>query len=491
VQEILVRGLMGDEELVSFILRSREKGRSDEQITRALLSVGWQKDRVVAAFNHIAEMKSSGELAEYVESNAEGAVRGQQKPTPAPIRQPQAGSAPPMQGSQAQQEQAAAAQPALEAQPVPVQQIQSTQMQARPESQQQAAVTGGQPVAKKPLFSIPFIVKKAAQPVAEQGQQAAKKPLFVLPRLFGSRQSPVQQVRESQPSQQEGAPAQQVPPSQPGGEDKQSQFYYQPSQAQPFSTPQQPVQQQPQDKEQNAAVEDINRYLRLVTSSRLIRIGAAAIFLVVVVIVIYFVFLHGGVESAAAAGATIPAYSPPPESQPSPEPPAQAGASTQENNSSQQSPAAQLGAAQISQAPPQPTSSPPVQPAPNQSGNSSAQVQQAASSASNIPVVIVPQPNSTNSSNQSQNATYSRTRRFFTSGPFSPDRYCQNEGNGTLINIHYKVYFGSECTSEKPGIEGFVDLAQFRENCKILPCCFANSPLKSNSTRYDWFECGY
>ena len=44
---------MADDELISFILRSREKKRSDDQISRALLSVGWKKERIAAAFQKI------------------------------------------------------------------------------------------------------------------------------------------------------------------------------------------------------------------------------------------------------------------------------------------------------------------------------------------------------------------------------------------------------------------------------------------------------
>ena len=50
----------GDEQLISYILRAREKGRMDEDISRSLYSVGWRKERVDTAFARIEEMKSEG-----------------------------------------------------------------------------------------------------------------------------------------------------------------------------------------------------------------------------------------------------------------------------------------------------------------------------------------------------------------------------------------------------------------------------------------------
>jgi len=51
----------GDEQLISYILKAREKGRNDEDITRSLCSVGWRKERVDAAFVKISDMKEAGE----------------------------------------------------------------------------------------------------------------------------------------------------------------------------------------------------------------------------------------------------------------------------------------------------------------------------------------------------------------------------------------------------------------------------------------------
>lgn len=60
----------GDEQLVSYIQRAREKGRDDEQIARSLYSVGWRRERVGAAFARIAEMKVSGEQPSPEETKA-------------------------------------------------------------------------------------------------------------------------------------------------------------------------------------------------------------------------------------------------------------------------------------------------------------------------------------------------------------------------------------------------------------------------------------
>jgi len=77
----------GDDQLVSFISRAREKGRNDEQIARSLASVGWKKDRIEAAFLAADEMKKGGagqiseEPGKTEEYNA-GAPEEQQKTEP-------------------------------------------------------------------------------------------------------------------------------------------------------------------------------------------------------------------------------------------------------------------------------------------------------------------------------------------------------------------------------------------------------------------------
>lgn len=52
--------MASDDQLVTYILKAREKGRSDEQIARSLYSVGWRKERVDAAFIAAAGMNIPG-----------------------------------------------------------------------------------------------------------------------------------------------------------------------------------------------------------------------------------------------------------------------------------------------------------------------------------------------------------------------------------------------------------------------------------------------
>ena len=62
----------GDEQLVSFIAKAREKGRTDEQIARSLYSVGWRKERVDAAFMNANEARTGASRPEGEERQALG-----------------------------------------------------------------------------------------------------------------------------------------------------------------------------------------------------------------------------------------------------------------------------------------------------------------------------------------------------------------------------------------------------------------------------------
>ena len=79
----------GDEQLVSFILRARDKGRTDEQIARSLYSVGWRKERVDAAFRTAEEMKKGVSPREPEEAPHEDEKSGRAEPEEQEEKEPQ------------------------------------------------------------------------------------------------------------------------------------------------------------------------------------------------------------------------------------------------------------------------------------------------------------------------------------------------------------------------------------------------------------------
>jgi len=141
----------GDEQLISYILKAREKGRMDEDIARSLYSVGWRKERVDAAFAKISEMKEAGEQPE---PDKEDAPAKPQQILPGRVR--------------------------LSA--VPVSQVPSQEKPIQkivPPTVKQAAKQEGQPMpaapARKPLIQIPPIRRPRLAP-EEQGQQEQAVP---------------------------------------------------------------------------------------------------------------------------------------------------------------------------------------------------------------------------------------------------------------------------------------------------------------------------
>ena len=123
----------GDDQLITYILRAREKGRDDEQIARSLYSVGWRKERVDAALRQIEDSKASGE--QMMIRKEEGAIQpsGPAKPQQTQEGRVQLAAVPPSQ-SEAQRQPLAA-----RIQPPPI----------SPSSAQQAQEPGMQPSQKQ------------------------------------------------------------------------------------------------------------------------------------------------------------------------------------------------------------------------------------------------------------------------------------------------------------------------------------------------------
>ena len=79
---------MGSDELIAFIINSRQKGRANDQIIRALLSVGWRKDQVEWAFKRITEMEADKGKDAYYEVVESHLTSPQQAPSQQTTAQP-------------------------------------------------------------------------------------------------------------------------------------------------------------------------------------------------------------------------------------------------------------------------------------------------------------------------------------------------------------------------------------------------------------------
>lgn len=171
----------GDEQLISFILKAREKGRTDEQIARSLYSVGWKKDRVDAAFvaaNERMKGAAPGEMLpeqheEERESGGEGQAGGEEKE-----EEQQALPAQPLRGRVQLS--------------TPKQPLGGSRYPSAP-PQQGAPPSGAPPQTGR---IVPPAKPAAMQPQRAQEQQPAQ----------GGQQYPMQQ-----PSQQEGQPERKIP----------------------------------------------------------------------------------------------------------------------------------------------------------------------------------------------------------------------------------------------------------------------------------------
>ncbi|MEM4554276.1 MAG: hypothetical protein QXT25_00295 [Candidatus Anstonellaceae archaeon] len=151
---------MGDEELINYILRSRERGRTKDQIMRALLSVGWKKEKIESVFRRLDDPNYLTQVA---------LQQAAQSTAPAQPSQPTSTF---QSSQQTQPTQQAPAQPSAPAQ--------QPQPQAQPQTQQ-----------AKP-FDLFSIFKKPQQEAPKQPQQPQTK-----------EQAPTQQPTLQQAAQQQ------------------------------------------------------------------------------------------------------------------------------------------------------------------------------------------------------------------------------------------------------------------------------------------------
>ena len=427
---------MGNDELINFIQLSRGKGRTDEQIMRALLSVGWKKERITTSFAKI----KSGRLEDFTQTQ------------PAEV---------------AQAERAPAAQP----------------QQIQPTSQPQVPP---QPVQPKPSPQTQAQVQKQQEPISLETQ---KKPLFTFPKLFGKKETqpispasqaaplqPQAQVQLQSPPQQTPTPAQMQQPAQPQAQAPAAAPQPLPAQdslPQIDSSPSSPY-------DKGSSFSGVSKYLRILVTNKILLLAAAIILLAIVIFAAYFIVFAKG-AAAGAASASQPPPLPPaaqnvqeagrPENLPA-QPPEQNN--TTAPGTSNQAPPAGKNETPTNILPP-----PPEELSDKIDHGPQPEVQE-------IRVVIVPE----NPPEENKTVTFSKFSRFTSTGPTVTAKFCATQNNGTLYRVHYKGYYGAECISEKPGDEGFANLTFIYEKCTFLPCCIS-SDSKASSQKFDWFECGY
>lgn len=440
---------MSDDQLTSFVTRSRQKGRTDDQIKSALLSVGWKKERVDAAFASLSQQPAA-EASEAATLQPAGKPQLQQPGIPP--QQPAVPSQP--------QQPAPISQPAGPAQP----------SQGKAPAKKLSLLGFFGTVGKLRLPKLPAraqpqgAAQQPASQTATQPQEAAQQPQAA--------SLPVQQPQRIVP------PAI-FPPKVPASQPSQA-----PAMPQPAASPQ-PLQPAGASQPQPAAK---SQFLIKAAIVAILLIAAGAVY----------------VMMSANQPASQPPAVPPinasglNETQNNTSASGQEGANASSNGSAAQLPPA-IPPEQPHVPPEQPAYTPPEQPEPQPP-----QViyvnppQEQPYVPPEQPVYVPPQepayvppaqPEAPSPAPGAEQQSFARTNTYYTSGPFTPEKYCQNEVNGTFIRAHYGEYFGGECASSKDK-SGFVNLSTFRQACELIPCCVAG-PYREYSLKYDYFECGY
>ena len=153
----MLRGNMGDDDLLEFIAKSRQRGKPDDQTVQQLLSVGWKKEKVEAAFARLQG----------------GAPQAQSTAPSTPPLQPQKAQPSPNQPQSAPQpqQQYPYQQPQQPQQPSPssIPTIPPLTPTSQPQPQPQATAKPIDLAEKKPFlqFSNPFAKKQQEQPPAD------------------------------------------------------------------------------------------------------------------------------------------------------------------------------------------------------------------------------------------------------------------------------------------------------------------------------------
>lgn len=527
-----------DDELTNFILRSREKRRSDEQIVRALLSVGWKKDKVEAAFRKLREEEflkeqeaeaaqtemsalEQKEAAEQ-EKQAQEAVPQKAQPPPALPQQPSQPSAPKQPLGMQQQVQsspqqkkppfgfpnifgkkassAATAPSSVQASPAVFPQAQSSEEKQAP----QTVSTSAQP----PKNVFPPKIPAIPQPASKQpGARPALAPMpLKLPTITVPEQPraiPLQQMQPQAPSSQQSSPPRAAVPQQQAGATVPS-LPLQP-QAKPYLKPLWPSDAEggplppgvfpsghvDESSVQNPAFANVASALPKEPGVSKIILLAAALFVILLIAAGAYVFIFSGAQNRNAPEAAQ--FQPPSQNQSQLQNQSQnATGHNQTWNGTNQSSSNNSISGQIAPAGGVPPSGTGVQLGQNNSSSlpkneprsfPPSSQNSTAPAPSTIPVVFVPSQNAT------QNSTSNFTRvEAYKSTAFSPPESCRRKG-GVFVGADYREHYGSECTNFN-GKKGTDDEPAKLAKCYGIPCCvFPGEGDKS--FEYLSFTCGF
>jgi len=438
---------MGDDELTNYIIRAREKGRTREQIVRALSSVGWKREKIDTAFRKLDESHSW-------QKDAAAQQSAQARPAPTPAQTLQ--------------------QPLAE-------------QMARPAQQQAAAPMQLVPAAKKPLFAFPPLFGKKPAVMAQQAQtpqqqqpaaqQQMAQPAQLLQQQAPQVSNPLQEQQKMQPPPSAAPPvasetAQQPLPSpqaQPAAAKQQGQTAQQYSSGGPSTTFTFGTQQVTFGAAQAAPAP--GKAVPTTTNPAFSNLMAAAAgmagkrnMLPIIAAVAILLF---------AVGYIIQSQSP------------AVPATGQQINLTKLQQQEKNVTKPVVPAAPKPVSknttnksvaTPPKNP-----------VQNTTKPASQNATTPPPPPKQQNQS-PGGNQQFSRYSLFLTSSGDPPSKFCQNQ-NAALFRVHYVEYSGTGCGAEN-GKEGYISPTNFPYACGSIPCCY-NDAAKGISRLYNIFECGY
>ena len=495
---------MADDGLTSYILNAREKGRSREQITKALYSVGWKKEKVDAAFQ---KLDGAGTWQQ-------PAAQPQQprpvQPSQPPVRQPAASPVP------SQQRPATPLQSPMPVQPQPGKAGQE-QPQIRPPEQAQQAGVQPAPSAKKSLFAFPQIFgKKKVQPApfassqpapaGQPGQPSAQpavqapqqpRPGLHLPQLF--------HPKPQQPQPDSGAASQKAPEMAQPAQPAQSAIVPPPKQAaarQPAAEPTQPSIQQPRASQPSrppsqqappfilppvtsftvstqAVKLDTSQVATFVKTEQarnpaFSNLSAAAVassarknklplLAILAVLLLSAAYLYFNQPQAPQAPVVVGPH-------------INLTQLAQQDKSATKQPVQQY-VQKKNTTPANPNSSLPLENGSGVLGNKS------------TPSNATPtQPKQNGSGAPGGGAgQFVRFSSFLSSEGVPLEQFCQNMGGG-LYHVDYTEYSGMDCRSYD-GMQNYSLPADFPPTCSSVPCCY-NAPSKQFSRLYVSFECG-
>ncbi|MCX8197417.1 MAG: hypothetical protein N3G80_03840 [Candidatus Micrarchaeota archaeon] len=418
---------MGDEELINYILRSRERGRTKEQIMRALCSVGWKKEKVEAAFRRIDDPN-------FLQSQS--LLQPQQQPTPQP--QP---------SSVMQQTSASAQQPTM--QPVPQATDSQAQKPAAPSPQQAA-----QPL-KSPLSFLSNLFKKPSQHAAPQQES---KPLSSVEQAQTQKQSSLQFSQYSAvppwiattPTVTISFSSQQPPPSSAL-----------PPQKQP------PPPQKPGSEEfaKNPAFSNLAAAISSIQPKKsALPLALAAVALLL--IAAFFLFQQ--------------------QSEKQPEQPSYINLSKLEAEKKNATKNATTLKKPVVITQPSPNVTRPNASAAPRAQNKTETPNVSAQKNTTTPPSPPNQTEARNSSLPAPIQQFASYSRYNSSQGFPPSKFCQ-QLNAALYRVHYIEFADTECTQPR-GAQGHAYPMDFPYACEEIPCCYS---YKTVSRLYDWFECGH